>query len=116
MTLDEFQQASCTLYGKYPYDFGSFFTSLGIVNSTGNLAGYLMNILNKSDSTITEDEKKYIGLLLGEIMTYISLTANALGISMEYVGEIGISKLKRDRETEEIKTSNIFRKHKIKYE
>ena len=114
MTLDELQQGVCSLYEKYPLEFGSFYTSLGIVSTVGDLAQYLMDILKKDTAMITDEERGYACVLLSNILTHVALTANNLGISLERVGEVSISVLSTKREAEQIKSGGIFNKKKNK--
>ena len=111
MTLQEYQEASCSLYGEFPAEFGSFYSSLGIIKSVGNLSEALMKILEKPNAAVTIEERKYLGMLLGDIMTHVSLTANCIGMTLEDVGEIGISKLTAERKREQIQNNDIFRKN-----
>ena len=110
MTLKEYQEGTCSMYEKYPLEFGSFYTSLAIVKSVGILSDQLLSVLQNEEATITKEDKAIFKHILSEILINTSVTANNLGIDLEDIGEYSISKLITDRKQEEIKKGGIFGK------
>ena len=66
---------------------------LGLVGESGELAEKFKKIIRDKNGVISEDDKTELGKELGDVLWYISVIADYLGLSLEEVATKNLEKL-----------------------
>lgn len=69
-------------------------TVLGLNGEAGEVAEKIKKIIRDKESVITEDDKKEIQKELGDVLWYLAVLADTLGIPLEEVASLNLEKLK----------------------
>ena len=67
---------------------------LGLTNEAGELAGKLKKVIRDCGGDITEDVREKLKAELGDVLWYLAVTADELGLSFEEIAQANLAKLK----------------------
>jgi len=94
MTMNEYQEKAMktavfpTIGERYIYPL------LGLNGEVGELTEKIKKVLRDKNGNFDEDDKRLIVKELGDILWYIAVLSNALGVTLQTVGISNIEKLK----------------------
>ena len=95
MTLNEYQKQALTtalFSGDKTKDLSHW--ALGTVGEAGEIAEKVKKIIRDKDSYLSDKDKQELGKELGDVLWYLAVFADFLGIDFENVAATNISKLK----------------------
>lgn len=100
LTLNDYQNAALKT-AKFPSigdsDIGKIlYPTLGLSGEAGEFAEKVKKALRDDNGTISEDKHALMVKELGDVMWYVAILANRLGVTLNEVAKINIDKL-RDR-------------------
>lgn len=104
MDFNEYQRKamSTDLEGKREGDnifyLGFMTKALGLTGEAGEVAEDIKKILRDKDGKITDEDREILAYELGDVMWYVAVVADYLGITMEEVVEKNIEKLQSRKE------------------
>lgn len=98
MKINEYQeQAKAT--AVYPAMGQNYsYPALGLVGEAGEVAEKVKKIIRDQDGVLTEENKIEIGKELGDVLWYIAIMADEMGLTLETVAEQNIQKLMSRKE------------------
>ena len=98
MKLNEYQeQAKAT--AVYPaMGMNYSYPALGLVGEAGEVAEKIKKIIRDQDGKLTEGNKVEIGKELGDVLWYIAIMAEEMGITLQQVAEDNLAKLMSRKE------------------
>lgn len=97
MTLDEYQQLALQTALNHPEDLmDKTIWVMGIAGEAGEVVEKWKKIVAYKDGVITDEDKKELQKEMGDVVWYISVLANSLGLTFEEVMQLNVDKL-RDR-------------------
>ena len=98
MKLNEYQeQAKAT--AVYPaMGMNYSYPALGLVGEAGEVAEKIKKIIRDQDGKLTEENKVEIGKELGDVLWYIAIMAEEMGITLQQVAEDNLAKLMSRKE------------------
>ncbi len=94
MTFDEYQQKA--IVTALPYDdpqMDKTIWALGIVGEAGEVAEKWKKIIAYHDGRITEDDKAELAKEIGDVLWYLAVFADRLGVSFEEIADNNLAKL-----------------------
>lgn len=92
MTFKEYQtQANST--AVYPSKYSIVYPALGLANEAGEVLGKIKKVLRDSDGVFSDDKCREISKELGDVLWYLSKTADDLNISLEDIAQENLDKL-----------------------
>lgn len=93
MDFDEYQEKAKKT-ATYP-DIGSNFVypTLGLAGEAGEVANKVKKIIRDKGSVVDEDDRQKIKDELGDVLWYVSQTANEFRLSLEEIALANIEKL-----------------------
>jgi NTP pyrophosphatase (non-canonical NTP hydrolase) len=99
MRFEEYQ----LLAGKtaiYPREGseGILYTTLGLTNEAGEVAGKVKKVLRDNDGLFTEELKAKIGDEVGDVLWYCAMLCQELGISLNIAALQNLEKLRSRNE------------------
>lgn len=92
MKFNDYQQLARKT-AIYPEHVGLEYTVLGLASEAGEVAGKLKKILRDKAGLLSFDDIVDIGSELGDVLWYVAMTADELGLSLLAIAERNISKL-----------------------
>lgn len=95
MTLNEYQQQALTtalFSGDAVRDLCHW--ALGVAGEAGEVADKVKKVLRDADAVLSPEDKTEIAKELGDVLWYIAVMAQELGVSLEDVGDQNITKLR----------------------
>ena len=96
MTFDNYQtNASRTAF--YPRVFknqGLYYTALGLAGEAGEVANKVKKIMRDDNGNLEEKAKAEIFDELGDVLWYCATIADEIGVNLEDVAKLNLSKLK----------------------
>lgn len=99
MTINEYQKAALTTVIN---DDGSILVKarwvLGLVGESGEVAEKFKKILRDNDGEISQDKITELKKEIGDVLWYIAVLSDSLGIDLEDVAATNIAKLKSRKE------------------
>jgi len=99
MTFEEYQKTSreTAIYPNKDNDF--IYPTLGLVGEAGEIAEKIKKVLRDKKGIIDEETQKELSKELGDVLWYLSQLSTELGLSLEEIAELNISKLqsRKDR-------------------
>lgn len=93
LTLNEYQQAALKTSRGHDKKDELFHLILGLVGETGEVAEKFKKLVRDKDSDLNKLDIDDITKEMGDIMWYLAVFADHLGISLEEVGKKNIAKL-----------------------
>ena len=98
MTFDDYQQqALTTAHPNAKELMGQTISVMGIAGEAGEVLEKWKKILVYKDGVVSEDDIKNIKEELGDVLWYVAVLADSLGVTFEEVARLNIEKL-RDRQ------------------
>lgn len=97
MTLDEYQKKASATAIKYEPLMGKTIWAMGIAGEAGEVVDKWKKIVAYKDGVISEEDIKGLTKEIGDVMWYLALFAHSLGISLDEIADLNLSKL-ADRE------------------
>lgn len=77
----------------YPKKYGVSYTTLGLVNESGEVAGKLKKIIRDKGGKISLESKKDLADELGDVLWYLSELCTELKLPLEWIAKRNIEKL-----------------------
>lgn len=95
MTFDEYQkQALTTAVNSYEPLMAKTIWAMGVAGEAGEVVEKWKKIIAYKDGTVTEEDINELAKELGDVVWYIAVLADALGLSFEDVMRRNVEKLK----------------------
>ena len=99
MTFEEYQkQALMTVLSTGDEFKDLLHWVLGITGEAGEVAEKLKKIIRDKNSVVSDDDKKELAKELGDVLWYLAVFANDLGVSMDEIAQTNLDKLKSRKE------------------
>ena len=99
MTFEEYQkQALMTVLSTGDEFKDLLHWVLGITGEAGEVAEKLKKIIRDKNSVVSDDDKKELATELGDVLWYLAVFANDLGVSMDEIAQTNLDKLKSRKE------------------
>ena len=93
MKLNEYQD-KCKKTAVYPAKGMNYsYPALGLVGEAGEVAEKIKKVIRDQDGVLTEENKTEIGKELGDVLWYIAIMADEMGLTLEEVAEGNLKKL-----------------------
>jgi NTP pyrophosphatase (non-canonical NTP hydrolase) len=96
----EYEKTSLELYQEwtdktaiYPKEEPLYYTTLGLVNEAGEVAGVVKKIMRDDNKIVTAEKREKIISECGDVMWYLARIAQELNFSLEEVLEKNMAKL-----------------------
>lgn len=96
----------------YPKYLGMLYTTLGLCGEAGEVAEKVKKLYRDHEGEITEEFRTSIKKELGDILWYITATANEVHLTLEEIMEANYDKLIKRRETGTLHGSGDNREEK----
>jgi NTP pyrophosphatase (non-canonical NTP hydrolase) len=98
MNINEYQdKAKAT--AVYPAMGSNYsYPALGLVGESGEVAEKIKKIIRDQDGVLTEENKVEIGKELGDVLWYIAIMADEMGLTLQQVAEDNLKKLESRKE------------------
>jgi NTP pyrophosphatase (non-canonical NTP hydrolase) len=99
MTFEEYQAKALTTVISTGDEFKNLLHwVLGLTGEAGEVAEKMKKIIRDKDSVITEQDKQEMAKELGDVLWYIAVFANDLGVSMDEIANTNLAKLQSRQE------------------
>lgn len=99
MTFEEYQKQALSTVLSTGDDFKDLLHwVLGITGEAGEVAEKVKKIIRDKNSIVTEDDKKELAKELGDVLWYLAVFANDLGVSMDEIAQTNLDKLASRKE------------------
>jgi NTP pyrophosphatase (non-canonical NTP hydrolase) len=106
MTFDEYQQKALTTAITNPDPLmDKTIWVLGIVGEASEIAEKWKKLVAYREGKITEDDKTELGKEIGDVVWYLAVLADSLGLSFDQLMETNIAKLQSRKERNVLKGS-----------
>lgn len=93
MTFKEYQKIAKTT-AIYPTEFSIIYPTLGLCGESGEVAERIKKWLRDGGgSVLPEDKLELLKKELGDVLWYVANLADDLGLSMQEIAELNITKL-----------------------
>lgn len=93
MKLNTYQE-ECKKTAVYPAQGMNYsYPALGLVGEAGEVAEKVKKIIRDQEGVLTEENKIEIGKELGDVLWYIAIMADEMGLTLEEVAETNLKKL-----------------------
>lgn len=110
MTGNEYQTNVLGFDLKYPEGLGPFCTLLRMMEKIGMMSSTMVDILNKPDASITNNERDILRNELGEILMYLTRTIYHSGLTLDEVMQYNVDKQNNRQEYESIINRDMFKR------
>jgi len=95
MTFDEYQQQALTTVLSTGDKFKDLLHwVLGINGESGEVAEKLKKIIRDKDGVVSEEDKQELAKELGDVLWYLAVFAQDLGVSLDDIAAQNLAKLK----------------------
>jgi NTP pyrophosphatase (non-canonical NTP hydrolase) len=95
MTLEEYQTEALKTVLSTGDDFKDLLHwVLGLNGEAGEVAEKLKKIIRDKNSVVSEEDKQEMAKELGDVLWYIAVFANDLGVSLDDIAQANIDKLR----------------------
>ena len=106
MTFDEYQKNAVTTLIPNPDPLmQQTILVLGIAGEASEVAEKWKKIIAYRGGKVTEEDKQELGKEIGDVIWYLSVFADALGLSMEDIASLNAQKLASRKERDVLKGS-----------
>ena len=103
MNMDEYQKkASATML---PTADNIYYVTLGLANEAGEVAGKIKKWIRDNDADLSRLDKEALADELGDVMWYLAMLANKVGMSLDDIATRNIDKLSSRAERGKLKGS-----------
>ncbi len=95
MTLDEYQKealVTAVISGNELKDLAHWV--LGVTGEAGEIAEKVKKIIRDNDGHLDDSSKAELAKEIGDVLWYLAVLAEHLGVSFEEIGKINIAKLR----------------------
>ena len=92
MHLNEYQ-THAKKTAVYPNHVGLLYTTLGLAGEAGELANKVKKVFRDDSGILTEQASWRLADELGDVLWYVAMLADELGIGLEAVAELNLNKL-----------------------
>ena len=110
MTGNEYQTNVLGFNLSYPEGLGPFCPLLLMINKIGDMSSTMVDILNKPDAAITNNERAILCNELGDILMYLTRTIHHSGLTLDDVMQNNVDVNNTKQEYENIIKRDIFQK------
>jgi NTP pyrophosphatase (non-canonical NTP hydrolase) len=94
MTFDEYQTKALSTVISTGDEFKNLLHwVLGLTGEAGEVAEKMKKIIRDKDSVITEQDKQEMAKELGDVLWYIAVFANDLGVPLDEIANANLTKL-----------------------
>ena len=109
MTLNQYA-AKANTFATYNKELGPYYTILGLCGEAGEVANRLKKVYRDNNGVLTKEATKDLVYELGDVLWYLSQSASQLGLTLEQIAELNISKLYKRKYGENIvsPSMNVF--------
>ena len=95
MTFDEYQKQALTTAISSGNDLLDLcHWALGITGEGGEIAEKVKKIIRDQNSTITDETRAEIAKEVGDVLWYLAVLADSMGVSLEDLAQANLAKLK----------------------
>lgn len=99
MTFDDYQQQALTTVLSTGDEFKDMLHwVLGINGESGEVAEKMKKIIRDKHSVVSDKDKQELAKELGDVLWYLAVFANDLGVSLNEIADQNLSKLKSRKE------------------
>lgn len=99
MTFEEYQKQALTTVLSTGDDFKDLLHwVLGITGEAGEIAEKLKKIVRDKDSVVSDEDKREMAKEIGDVLWYLVVFANDLGVSLDEIAQTNLDKLKSRQE------------------
>jgi NTP pyrophosphatase (non-canonical NTP hydrolase) len=99
ITFDEYQkQALTTALSSDNEVLDLAHWSLGIAGEGGEIAEKVKKYIRDNKATISDEQKKELAKEIGDVLWYLAVLANTLGVSFDEVAKMNLAKLASRKE------------------
>ena len=92
MNFNEYQQEAI-VNKVYGYGDKIIYPTLGLANEAGEVAGKVKKVLRDSNGDFSDENKLKIADEIGDVLWYMAALADDLGIPLEEIAKMNITKL-----------------------
>jgi len=110
MTGNEYQTNVMGFDIDYPDNLGAFCTLLRMMERIGYMSSTMVDILNKSDASITNKERDILRNELGELLMYLTRTIYHSGLTLDDVMQYNVDVFTRKQNYKNLIKNDIFRR------
>lgn len=89
----DWYQQSASKFAIYPQDKGLEYLSLGLASEAGEVAGKVKKIIRDKNGILSDEDKQALAAELGDVLWYVAMLAQDMGIKLSYVFNKNIDKL-----------------------
>lgn len=99
MTFEEYQKKALSTVISTDDEFKDLLHwVLGINGEAGEVAEKMKKIIRDKGGVVSEDDKKELAKELGDVLWYLAVFANDLGVSMDQIAQTNLDKLASRKE------------------
>ncbi|RMD67670.1 hypothetical protein D6817_00960 [Candidatus Pacearchaeota archaeon] len=98
MDFNEYQERAKETAIYPTLAFRWIYPALGLAGESGEVVEKLKKIARNKEGEISEEDRKKLGAELGDVLWYVAMLANELGLSLEKIAEDNLAKLKSRKE------------------
>ena len=91
MKFDDYQKQALTT--RLPSANNIPYVVLGLTNEAGEVAGKIKKWIRDNNSDIEQMDKQAIADELGDVLWYLAMLADLLGVSLDGIAQINLDKL-----------------------
>lgn len=94
MTFDEYQQKALTTAIRVDHDMLNLsHWALGIMGEGGEIAEKVKKLIRDKDAQLDEESKQLLAKEIGDVLWYLAVMADQLGVSFDDIAQTNITKL-----------------------
>lgn len=103
MDFDDYQHTAMMM-AVYPHRGQGelMYPALGLSGETGEVANEIKKVFRDDAGRVTADRKEKLILEIGDVLWYVASLCHELGVSMEYVAERNLKKLRERKKNNTI--------------
>src|SRR5438309_4892833 len=95
MTFEEYQKQALTTVLSTGDEFKDLLHwVLGLTGEAGEVAEKMKKIIRDKDSVVSEEDKLEMAKELGDVLWYLAVFANDLGVPLSEIAQTNLNKLK----------------------
>lgn len=98
MKLNEYQEKAQATAVYPAMGMNYSYPALGLVGEAGEVAEKIKKVIRDQDGVLTDENKTEIAKELGDVLWYIAIMANEMGVTLQEVAEQNLEKLMSRKE------------------